>query len=413
MKNKKIIILAAVVIVSLVGLAFFQNSQGLKAPLLVLEPSTISKTFQETGEIVPVVERQIYGVQGGLVTQLAVEEGEEVKKGDILVVVEDEELKFQLKGLEAQLRSLQGEEMQSDQEPKAAQIRSQELLIEQAKLDLESFQEDLERAQKLYDEGAMSQVELDDIKNMVERAKINLQLQEQALELLYETQDSDTGREQFFSGRADALRAQMDLIKYKIEQCRITAPIDGVVANLSIKAGDILSPGMKLMRVFQKDEYLVETFVPAEDVRELKAGQKVKVLMEDSDDRVFHGTIKKISPSAEEQISALGLVEQRVKVTVLPSFPEGVEWYPGSRVDVEFIIDTKENVLVVPKTAVFPYEGGEALWVVKEGKAKIQPVETGFENDLEVVVTGVAPGDVVITDPELSGLQEGKKIQGE
>jgi HlyD family secretion protein len=51
------------------------------------------------------------------------------------------------------------------------------------------------------------------------------------------------------------------------------------------------------------------------------------------------------------------------------------------------------------------------LWKVIDGKAVIQPVETGFENDSHVVITkGLAPGDLIILNPQLEGLKEGKKI---
>ena len=110
-------------------------------------------------------------------------------------------------------------------------------------------------------------------------------------------------------------------------------------------------------------------------------------------------------------ISALGLEEQRVKVTVKPEFPKNFRMFPGIILDVEFTIDKREDVLAVPKTALFPYEKGEALWKVESEKAKIQPVETGFENDSHVVITkGLAPGDLIILNPQLYGLKEGKKI---
>ena len=65
------------------------------------------------------------------------------------------------------------------------------------------------------------------------------------------------------------------------------------------------------------------------------------------------------------------------------------------------------------KRLLFPYGEGDALWVVRNGKAEVQAVETGFENDREVVITeGLQEGDLVVLNPQLEGLKEGKKITG-
>ena len=63
---------------------------------------------------------------------------------------------------------------------------------------------------------------------MLETAKLNLRQQEETLALLYESSEPTSGSQQFYEGRADALRLQMELIKYHIEKSRITAPANGV-----------------------------------------------------------------------------------------------------------------------------------------------------------------------------------------
>ena len=64
----------------------------------------------------------------------------------------------------------------------------------------------------------------------------------------------------------------------------------------------------------------------------------------------------------------------------------------------------------MPKTAVFPYNDGDALWVVRRGKLQIQPIKKGFENDTEIAVTeGLKEGDLVVLDPQAEGLKEGKR----
>ncbi|MDW7672379.1 MAG: hypothetical protein SCM88_11920, partial [Bacillota bacterium] len=125
----------------------------------------------------------------------------------------------------------------------------------------------------------------------------------------------------------------------------------------------------------------------------------------------FAGRVDRVAPTAVETISALGLEEQRVKVTIEPMPDDPSRLFPGVRLDVRFITDRQENVMAVRKTLLFSYEDGEALWVVENGLARIRPVVTGFENDRDVVIdSGLEPGDRVILSPQLEGLSEGKRI---
>ncbi|MDD4570681.1 MAG: efflux RND transporter periplasmic adaptor subunit, partial [Tepidanaerobacteraceae bacterium] len=377
-----------------------------------VQPQTIASVFEEEGEIVPAVEHPVHSLLGGEIVQLPVEEGQQVKEKDLLTVVDTTELEFQLKQVEAQLKSLRGEEAERHQKPLESRVKSQKLLVEQAMNNLRAIEDDFERMEKLYDEGAITVKDYENAKNMLETAKINLEQQQEALALLYESSDPTGGSLQFYAGRAEALQSQIDLIKYQLEKSSIAAPTDGVVANLSVKKGDLISPGFRLMNIFQEGEYQIEVFIPAELAASVIEGMKVKMVQDrKGEDVIFQGEVEKIAPTAVERISALGLEEQRIKVTVKPELPQNLRFFPGTVLDVEFTTDKRENVLAVPKTTLFPHEKGEALWLVKDGKAKVQSVETGFENDSHVVITkGLAPGDLIILNPQLSGLKEGKKI---
>ncbi len=170
---------------------------------------------------------------------------------------------------------------------------------------------------------------------------------------------------------------------------------------------------MPLMTIFQEDAYQVEVYVLAEDVTFLEKGMEVTLIQNrKGQDITFPGIIGEISPTATKKLSPLGLEEQRVKVTVDFTSEAHNRLLPGSKLDVEFTTDKRENQLVVPQTALFPYEKGSALWVVRQGRARIQPVTEGFATNEHVVIEkGLNPGDLVILNPQLEGLKEGKKIK--
>ena len=217
-KGKMKIIGVILISMALMAALFYKNTKGLNAKLLEIQPQAIASSFEEEGEIVPAVEHPIYSLLSGEIVKLEVEEGERVKENDLLAVIDSTELEFQLRQLQAQLKSLRGEEADRFEKPLESSIKSQELMVEQAEHDLRAFEEDFERMEKLYKEGAITVKEYEDAKNMMETAKINLKRQQEALALLYESSDPTGGSLQFYSGRAEALQSQIDLINYRIEK---------------------------------------------------------------------------------------------------------------------------------------------------------------------------------------------------
>jgi len=307
---------------------------------------------------------------------------------------------------------LQGEEGLAYQGPPEAQIKTQELLVEQARADFDLAEKELDRIKQLYEEGAVTAQELEAAQNRLHSARIMLQQQLEGLALLEETGGPTTESRQYYEGRREAIKAQIKSLEYQLDRSRITAPIDGIIANLAIKEGELVTPGLKLMPLFRPDSYLVETFVLAEQLEGIQEGMPVQLRQSrQGEDLILSGKVTGIAPTAVERVSALGLEEQRIKITVAPDLPPGRQLLPGTALDVEFTANEQEGVLAVPKTALFTYQDSDALWKVVDGKAQVQKVETGFENNTYVVITrGLQPGDLVILSPQREGLKEGKKV---
>jgi HlyD family secretion protein len=157
----------------------------------------------------------------------------------------------------------------------------------------------------------------------------------------------------------------------------------------------------------------VEVFLLTSDTLKIKPGMEVLLIQKNnSQDLSFRGKVEKIAPAAVEKTSPLGLAEQRLKITVQPDIPENLILRRGYALDVQFTPEKLDNQLVIPKTALFPYEEGEAVWVVRKDKAQIQKVRKGFENEREAAITeGLISNDAVIRNPQLKGLKEGQKVK--
>ena len=357
-----------------------------------------------------------------------------------------DEVEQQLQSLRAELESIEGQKMQAETEPYTAQLEQITLMLQEANRQLEVFKNDYEKIKILYENGAVSKAELENQERAIEQQENIIKQHEKQIELLKEQHTLPEGTEQYFEGLKDSIRTQIKFlerrfaqlkgnatggtseyfesqdksIEYQIKQlesklskAEVIAPIDGIIKGVKIEQGMVIPEAMELFTIFQPNSYQIETMVHMEEVMDINEGMPVKIIMDRRDeDILFSGTIVEIAPSAIETISPLGLEERRVKVTIVPDEFD-VKLRPGYALDVEFTTITEKDVLAVPKTALFPLdENTDAVWVEKDGRARIQPIEKGLETTDEVVIKkGLEDGDIVITNPQFEGLKEGVRIR--
>ena len=406
-------IIGAILALGIGGYFVYNSTKPLDAELLEVKAQTISQSFKEEGLVTAAVERPVYSVINGKLINIPVSEGQKVNKGDLLVEIDSKDLESQLSQLKAQLESINGQEKQAKRTPYIAQVKQQQLMMEETKRQIELEKQNYTRIKTLYDSGAVSKKELDDANNRVEQLENNLLQQEQALELIEEQSEPLAGTDQYFKGLKESLNEQIDHLKYLISNNRIVAPISGIVNELPVREGAMITAQTPLMTLTSNDELQVEVFLLTEDVISVEEGMPVTLIQKRKNgDLEFPGVVTAIAPAAEEKISALGLTEHKVKVTVAPETNKAPELRLGYALDVKFTTLEQENKIAAPKAVLFPYEDGDAIWLVKDGKAMVQKVETGMETDeLVVIEKGLKAGDLVVKNPQLEGIKEGKDVK--
>ena len=410
---KKRIRWVLVVICLLAAVAYYLREAGkpLLVEVLLPEPRTLSLSFSEEGRVTPVLERTVVASIGGRVSRVKVSTGDMVAKGELIVQLDTSELSYQLASLRGQLESVKGQRTQAFRLQPAAQVVSQQLLVDQAREQLAVTKAEEARAESLFREGALSQKEREQAANAVVQAEFLVSQQEQGLALLKEQAVPPAGTEQYFGGLIQSLEGQIAILRYQLSQARLRAPISGLVRQVLISEGAVVMPGTPLVTVFQPDYYQVEVYLPAVNTLRISPGMTVDAVLDDpAEQHTFQGEVKKVAAAAEERISPLGIVEQRIKTTIqLAGQLEKLR--PGTALEVTFTTRREEGRLVVPKTTLFPHGDGEALFVIRDGRAEIQIIKRGFETEEETVITdGLQPGDKVIRNPRLEGLAPGRRV---
>ncbi|HID93667.1 MAG TPA: efflux RND transporter periplasmic adaptor subunit [bacterium (Candidatus Stahlbacteria)] len=447
--KKKLFVFCVIIVIIIVVLVIFRsiskNKNTKKQPLrtALVERGNIVVKVTESGRVEPVTTVNIKSELAGEVKKLFVEEGDSVKVGEKLALVQQE----------------------SSQAQQVAQARAS---LERAKLDLEDAKRNLERKQELYRKGFIAKKDVEDAEKLYKNSKIQYELAEKQLWLVL--------------GRTEPIKAQ-SLASKALDNIIIRAPISGVVISLNVEEGEMITSGTRafggggttLMTIGDLSKMIVKVDINEVDVTKVKVGQPVNIGFDAIKGRVYHGRVKRISPAGtikqnivvypveveilgsshgERQISVTerelptgqlfaqlteeqratirrevqslrkqGTSREEIRnairkklreygVTPPVSRPQptpplsqqvreqltGIELIkPGMTADLDIIIGKAENVLCVPKEAIIEKDGQKMAMSIKKGKPVLQPVVTGLEDDVKVEIKeGLKEGDKVV-----------------
>lgn len=181
----------------------------------------------------------------------------------------------------------------------------------------------------------------------------------------------------------------------------ILAPADGAVLDIVNVSERPVQAGAQLLSIGQPDNLEIVSDILSSEAVRIEEGAPVLVERWGGDE-TLHATVREIDPAAETKVSALGIEEQRVDVTM--DFEEGdvtgKGLGDGYAVFVRIIVWEGENVLQVPVSALFRDDGGWALFAVTDGTAQQTAVEVGRRSGLMAeILSGIEEGARVITHP--------------
>ncbi|WP_069649912.1 efflux RND transporter periplasmic adaptor subunit [Caloranaerobacter ferrireducens] len=407
MKKKGLII--GVIIILVISAFVIANSIGKakEAEVYKVSKGDIVEYIDETAQVKSESDRMIYSKIMGDVDEIKVEVGDRVKKGDILVIINTDNIELEIKSLKARLEALKATYKEAVKEPDKELINQAEARVRSAKILLDEAMRNYENSKKLYESGAISFDQYKTALDNLNLQKESLQIAENELEQIKKGVSSNI-KEQYLA-QIRELEYQIDKLYRTRDDYFIKSPVDGMILDLNIKEGDYLQIGTPVLEIGDNEDIYLQADVLVDEIDKINKDTQVIVY---SDELNINGSgkVKKIYPKAFSKISDLGIEQKRVKVdidllTKIPTLKVGYE------VDVKFVADKRQNVIVVPESAVFDFEGEDYVYVVEEDTAKLRKVNLGLKNDDVVeVISGLKEGDLVILSPDKE-IKEGTKIK--
>lgn len=393
---------ALVIIVALIGLSkagiIGNKDEGKEVEISKVVASTIIETVSATGKIQPEIEVKISPEVSGEIILLNVKEGQVVKKGDLLVKINPD---LYTSSYNRSVSNLSGTK---------AGLTQSEASFKEAKANYE-------RNKTLYDKGVISKSDWDKAIASFEVAKATRQSS------YYNVQSAS---------------ASVNEAKDNLGRTTIYSPADGTISVLNVELGERVlgtqqMAGTELLRVANLNNMEVEVDVNENDIVKIKIGDEANVEVDAYLKKKFKGIVTSISNSASTTLTSDQVTNFKVKVRILKeSYQDLLEgkpasyspFRPGMTATVDIITTTKNNVLAVPISSVvvksdttavkdFKVEDPnekkaapksdkkfECVFVKVGDKAKIRIIKTGIQDDTNIeVMSGLKPGDVVITGP--------------
>lgn len=350
------------------------------------------------GRVIAANSPTLYAVAAGTVT-LKVVAGDAVKQGQPLAEIDSPELRSALAQEQATLASLEAEAGRAALDARIARSTARKLL-DQAAIDRQAAQRDLERNQRAFAGGAVAQVDVARAQDDLKKAELGLAHARSEFGLQGQGAGLDQRNKRLLADRQRAVVAEL---QRQVDALTLRAPFDGQVGQVQVAQRANVAANAPVLSVVDLSALEVEIKVPESFARDLAIGMPAQLTAAGRD---YAGAVSSVSPEVVN-----GEVTGRLRFT--GTQPPGLR--QNQRVSARIVLDTRRNVLMVERGPFLEQGGGRSAWVMDGDTASKRPIRTGASslNAVEVL-GGLQPGDrVVVAGSDQFGDAERIRLSGD
>ena len=325
-------------------------SEEKKVEVTEVVPKPISYTVSAVGSLKSLEDVTISSKKSGFIEKILVKEGDRIKKGQILVQLDDVDARLQVDMSEAK--------------------------VKEAEVSLETDRSTLTRYQRLLDSKVIPQQTFDDLNLKVKLDEVRLTM----------------------------AKTELNMARQSLSDHRILSPIEGIVHLKVAALGEHVNvaPKDEILKIVQMDPLEIEFYVPESLAGVIHMGSKIQFFVKAFSEERFFAVIRFISPAADPATRNV-----KMKATVQnPSY----RLKPGFFAEVSIQTGGNPAALIIPESALFSQEGKFFVYTVGDGVAKRKEVATGvrFEGKVEIL-KGIQKEERVVTSGH-EQLSDGMKV---
>lgn len=318
------------------------------------------------GEVVAERHATVRAELAARVTRVLHKRGDRVKRGDVVVALDDADLAARL--MQAQ-----------------ATLNAQSASYAQAQARAASAKRSAERARALADKGAGT-----------------TQLSDDAQAAQREADEAVKAA----AGIVQQAEAALKVARVARGKAELTAPFDGLLVEVTPDPGEELSPGAPVFEIIDDSKLHVEAPIDEADIGRVKVGQPATLTLDALPGQAVKGVVSKIAPAVRKDLKGARTLPIEVEVTDAAAVRSGMS------ADVNILVAEKKDVPSLPTSAIVGRGAKRTVYKIEGGNAKVRDIKIGLSNWERCEITdGVALGDEVIGDLNVKGLEDGVPVK--
>lgn len=369
------------------------RGRGRGGPAVQVETATISRTSIErhadlSGTLVSPDQAKVSSEVAGIVREVPVQLGTEIRAGDTLVRLEPRELSLALERADSALKQVEAQlgltRSDSEQVPPDEEVAT----VRQAAANRDDAKAAYDRAQQLNGRGLLSKVDRDTAETRMKVMEANYQAALDNVRALRATlQDR---------------RASYDLAVKKLNDAVIKAPVAGSVSERLVQPGEFIRENTQVVTIVQMNPLKLRTSIQEKFAGLIRQGQDVKFSVEAFPDRTFDGKVAYVSPA----------VDQTTRTFAIESLVDNADRVlkPGFFAKGTIALKVDDNVMVVPDDTVSTLAGVSTVYVIEDSKARQQIVTLGAHEGKKWEIVEGLKGNEVLAASQLNQLATGMSV---
>ena len=442
-KWKILITIAALV---LAGIGIYASTVYANRGVVTVQTARVARQdltslVTASGEIKPKNYINIGANAIGQLTEVAVKEGDHVKKGQLLARIENVQPAADVQAQQASLSAVQADSAAAEAALKAANdnINTAQADIDRNKADLARMKSDLDRSESLYKDKLMAAQDYE-LKKSTYEAELAVVRQSEVRLVQARAQREQTAAQLSSAQKKIAqVRAGLTRLTDVLQKYDAYAPLDGIVTNLSVRVGETVVPGIQnspsstIMTIADMSLITAEVKVDETDIVNVRLNQVADITVDAIPNRAFKGHVIEIGNTAIVRSTGVAASQSAVssqeakdfKVVIAVDNPDD-EIRPGLSATAKITTATRPSVLTIPIQALTVRQKGDlakkpekgaaqaaapdavteralkeeiqGVFVINKGKAEFRKVETGITGTTDIeVVSGLQQGDEIVT----------------
>jgi len=381
-----IIVGAALVLTALLVFIGGRNSTARVAVADVVREN-LSSVVSTNGKVEPVAPVSFRARYPTFVQHVYVVEGQQVKRGQTLFVLDDTEVQADLAQARADLAAQQEALNVAKAGGHASQLAKAAADLQKAKASRDHLKRDNESLSKLVSQKAATPAELEQNKLQLTQAEADVQASEKAKQTLEQQAQLDQGR---VGLQVEHARASVRDLEDRLNSAHGRAPSDGTLYSFPIHQGDFVKAGDLLAEMANLHQLRIRAFIDEPELGQIDLDQTVEILWDAHPGQIWNGRTEAL-PKQVVTRGTRSVGELLCSVT-----NERLDLLPNTTVDVRIHISERPSALVVPRGAVFIDGDKRFVYRVEDNRLHRRMIKVGIANPTKMeVLSGLNENDVV------------------